>query len=131
MRNYKTLSAWQRADELTFMIYQVTKSFPVEETYGIISQLRRSAYSVPSNIAEGCGRESNAEYLRFLSIARGSLSETEYFLHLSNRLGYLSELDNGRFTEMVNQTFATLSGLIRSVKMSIQKTGNTNKSNNL
>jgi len=125
MRNYKALSAWQRADELTFIIYQVTKLFPVEEIYGITSQIRRSAYSVPANIAEGCGRESNIEYLRFLSIARGSLTETEYFLHLANRLEYLSESDNTQLTAMVNQTFATLGGLIKSVKMSIQKKDNT------
>jgi four helix bundle protein len=127
MRNYKALSAWQRADELTFIIYQVTKLFPVEEIYGITSQIRRSAYSVPANIAEGCGRESNIEYLRFLSIARGSLAETEYFLHLANRLEYLSESDNTQLTAMVNQTFATLGGLIKSVKMSIPKKDNTHR----
>lgn len=80
---------------------------------------------MPANIAEGCGRESNIEYLRFLSIARGSLAETEYFLHLANRLEYLSESDNTQLTAMVNQTFATLGGLIKSVKMSIPKKDNT------
>ena len=68
MRNYKNLGVWQNADELTFQIYQVTRHFPAEEIYGITSQLRRAAYSVPANIAEGSGRESNADYLRYLSI---------------------------------------------------------------
>jgi four helix bundle protein len=116
MRNYKNLGAWQNADELTVQIYQVTRQFPAEEMYGITSQLRRAAYSVPANIAEGSGRESNADYLRFLSIARGSLAETEYFLHLANRLNYLSESDQKQLTKLVNYTFAALTGLMRSVR---------------
>ena len=119
MRNYKSLGAWQHADELTFRVYQVTRQFPVEEMYGITSQLRRSAYSVPANIAEGSGRESNADYLRFLSMARGSLAETEYFLHLARRLGYLSEVDWDQLTAQVNQAFAALGGLMKAVRKSL------------
>ena len=119
MRNYKNLGAWQRADELTIQIYKVTRQFPSSEMYGITSQLRRAAYSVPANIAEGCGRESNADYLRFLSIARGSLAETEYFLHLAHRLDYLSETDWNQLTAQVNQTFAALGGLMKAVRGSL------------
>jgi four helix bundle protein len=121
IRNYKNLGAWQHADDLTVHIYQVTQNFPAEEVYGITSQLRRAAYSVPANIAEGSGRESNPDYLRFLSIARGSLSETEYFLHLAYRLGYLSEADWNQLTAQVNQTFAALSGLMKYILSSLDK----------
>ena len=120
MRNYRNLGAWQRADDLTVQIYQVTRDFPAEERYGIVSQLRRASYSVPANIAEGAGRESNPDYLRFLSMAQGSLSETEYFLHLSNRLGYLKESEWNQITEQVNRTFAALIGLIKSVQKSLK-----------
>ena len=116
MRNYKTLGVWQNADELTVQVYRVTRDFPSEEMYGLTSQLRRAAYSVPANIAEGAGRESNADYLRFLSIARGSLAETEYFLHLAKRLDYLSESDRQQLTKLVNYTFAALAGLIKSIR---------------
>ncbi len=121
MRNYKNLGAWQNADELTFQIYQVTQRFPVEEMYGITSQLRRAAYSIAANIAEGAGRESNPEYLRFLSMARGSLAETEYFLHLANRLNYLSESEYKELTKLVNYTFAAMAGLMKSVRESLRK----------
>ena len=120
MRNYKSLGAWQNADELTVRIYQVTRDFPGEEIHGITSQLRRAAYSVPANIAEGSGRESNADYLRFLSIARGSLAETEYFLHLAKRLDYLSEANWKQLTKLLNYTFAALAGLMKSVRKEIE-----------
>ena len=119
MRNYKNLGAWQRADDLTVQIYEVTRQFPSSETYGITSQLRRAAYSVPANIAEGSGRESNADYLRFLSIDRGSLAETEYFLHLAHRLEYLSEAVQNQLSSQVNQTFAALGGLMKAVRKSL------------
>ncbi|MFC1714798.1 four helix bundle protein [Candidatus Poribacteria bacterium] len=95
MRNYKTLGVWQNADELTFQVYRVTRGFPSEEIYGITSQLRRAAYSVPANIAEA-----------------------EYFLHLANRLDYLSESDRQRLTKLVNYTFAALAGLMKSIRKS-------------
>ena len=120
MRNYKNLGVWQRADDLTVRIYQITKQFPAAEIYGITSQLRRAAYSVPANIAEGSGRESNSDYLRFLSIARGSLAETEYFLHLTRRLGFISESDWDQLTAAVNQTFAALNGLMKTVRKSLK-----------
>ena len=119
MRNYRNLGAWQHADELTVQIYRVTRQFPSSEIHGITSQLRRAAYSVPANIAEGSGRESNADYLRFLSMARGSLAETEYFLHLAHRLEYLTEDDWNQLTGQVNQTFAALDGLMKAVRESL------------
>jgi four helix bundle protein len=93
MRDYRKIHAWQEADDLTVAVYQQTKRFPKEELYGLTSQLRRAAYSVPSNIAEGSARGTNKDYLHFLHIARASLTEVQYFIHLSGRLGYLAEAD--------------------------------------
>ncbi|MEO8770395.1 MAG: four helix bundle protein [Ferruginibacter sp.] len=91
MRDYQQFSFWQRNHQLTLKIYQATKLFPKEEIYGLVSQMRRSSSSVPTNIAEGCGRFSNAELKRFLTIAAGSISELNYQLILSKDLHYLSE----------------------------------------
>ncbi len=115
MRNYKNAVAWQRADQLTIEVYHITRKFPREEVYGLTAQVRRAAYSVAANIAEGAGRETDKEYLRFLHIARGSLSETEYFLHLAHNLEYLSDDEYETFTLLVNKTFAPLHGLIQAI----------------
>src|SRR3989442_11404546 len=90
MRDYTKIEAWKLADDLTVAVYERTRAFPREEVYGLTSQLRRASYSVPANIAEGSSRGSQKEYLHFLYIARGSLSEAQYFIHLALRLGYLS-----------------------------------------
>lgn len=116
MRNYKNIITWKRADELTIEIYRITRNFPKEEIYGLTSQIRRSAYSVAANIVEGSARETDVEFLRFLVIARGSLSETEYFLHLAHNLKYLSEDEYNKASGLINQTFAALHGLIKAVK---------------
>jgi len=83
MKNFRDLNVWQIAHDVTLAIYQNTRTFPREETYGITSQLRRCSASVAANIAEGYGRSSNAEFGRFLAIAMGSASELEYFLLLA------------------------------------------------
>ena len=116
MRDYKKIAAWQRADQLTLDVYKRTLAFPHDERFALTSQLRRAAYSVPSNIAEGSGRGTKKEYLRFLHIALASLKETEYFLLLSRDLGYVAEEDHDRLAEGINRTFATLHGLIKAVK---------------
>jgi four helix bundle protein len=90
MRDYTKIKAWRLADDLTVAVYERTRSFPKEEIYGLTSQLRRASYSVPANIVEGASRESKKDYLHFLYIGRGSLSETQYFIHLAQRLDYLS-----------------------------------------
>jgi four helix bundle protein len=87
MRDYTKIEAWKLADDLTVAIYRMTHSFPKEEAYGLTSQLRRASYSAPANIVEGATRGSKKDYLHFLYIARGSLSETDYFIHLARRLG--------------------------------------------
>jgi four helix bundle protein len=89
VQKFAELKVWQRSHALVLQVYQLTKKFPPEERYGLTSQLRRSTLSVPTNIAEGSKRLTNAEYARFLNIAEGSLAETEYLLMVSRDLGYL------------------------------------------
>jgi four helix bundle protein len=91
MRNFQQLEIWQRSHQLTLRVYTATQSFPKEEIYGLTSQMRRSSSSVPTNIAEGCGRNSSIEFNRFLVIATGSLSELQYQFILSRDLKYFSE----------------------------------------
>lgn len=100
--NYKKIIAWKLADDLTVKIYEMTRTFPKEEKFGIISQIRRAAMSVPANIAEGSKRNSIREFLHFLYVARGSLAETEYFLHLSRRLNYLSPKEHTELQNLCN-----------------------------
>lgn len=88
---WKNLEIWQKADELAFQVYQATRRFPKEEVYGLTSQLRRSALSIPTNIVEGYSRKGDKELQRFLNISLGSLAETKYLLHFASRLGYIEE----------------------------------------
>ncbi len=91
MRDYKKLIVWERAHKLAVNVYKLTNTYPKEELFGITSQLRRAVISIPTNIAEGCGRKSEKEFSRFLSIAAGSASETEYLIILSSELNFLSK----------------------------------------
>ena len=91
MRDFKRLKSWEKAHSLALDVYRATKSFPKEETYGLIAQMRRAAASVPANVAEGYGRKGDAELGRFLSIAAGSACELEYHILLARDLGYLAE----------------------------------------
>ena len=116
MRDYTKIEAWKLADDLTVAVYECTRAFPREEVYGLTSQLRRASYSVPANIVEGSSRESKRDYLHFLYISRGSLSETQYFIHLSRRLGYLSTELADKLHGQTKQAFACLHGLIRAVE---------------
>jgi len=116
MRDYTKILAWQKADDLTVAVYNATRGFPKEEVYALTSQLRRAAYSVPANIVEGASRESLKDYLHFLHIARGSLSETRYFIHLAGRLGYLKADQQQPLMESAEEALRILAGLIRSVE---------------
>ena len=91
MRNFLNLEIWKRSHELTLEIYKNTKNFPREELFGLTSQIRRSASSIPTNIAEGCGRNSNPQLSNFLQIATGSCSELQYQIILSKDLSYINE----------------------------------------
>lgn len=91
--NHKDLEVWKKSIELSKNIYMITKDFPKEEIYGLTSQIRRSVVSIPSNIAEGAGRNSDKEFIRFLYISLGSLAELETQLIISKEIGYLEKID--------------------------------------
>lgn len=90
MRDFKKIQVWQRSHELTLKIYQISASFPTDERFGLVSQLRRATASIPTNIAEGAGRDTQIEFARFIHIASGSASEVEYLLYLAHELSYIS-----------------------------------------
>lgn len=116
MRDHTKLRAFELADELAILIYGITKDFPKEEIYGLTAQMRRAAISVPSNIVEGCGRESQNEYVRFLEIAFGSLKELHYQFTLAKRLGYLHNHDMSNCGSKLVETEKVLGALIRSLR---------------
>ena len=116
MRDHSKLRAFELADEVVVSVYQATARFPKGEMFGLTSQIRRAAVSVPSNIVEGCARDSEADYLRFLNIAFGSLRELHYQLNLSMRLGFLSNKDASLLEPKVIETEKVLNGLIRSLR---------------
>jgi four helix bundle protein len=116
VRHHTKLRAFELADEVAILVYRVTAGFPKEELFGLTSQLRRAAVSVPSNIVEGCARDSEAEYLRFLNIAFGSLRELHYQLNLSKRLGFLPNEDSSLLEPTVVETEKVLNGLIRALR---------------
>lgn len=91
MRNFRQLRVWQEGHQLTLEVYKGIKLFPKDEQFGLISQMRRASSSIPTNIAEGCGRKGDVEFRQFLHIALGSTNELEYQLLLSRDLGYLGE----------------------------------------
>ena len=91
MKDFRTLKVWEKAHALTLAVYQAASNFPKQETYGITSQIQRAAVSIPTNIAEGCGKDSDPELKRFFVIAMGSSSELEYLLLLARDLCYLPE----------------------------------------
>ena len=91
MKDYRQLKVWERSHRLTVTLYRVTARFPAEERYGLTSQIRRAAASIPANIAEGCGRDGDAELARFCRIASGSASELDYHLLLAKELGLLGD----------------------------------------
>ena len=110
---FYTIAAWQKGDDLVVEIYEVTQKFPRHELYGLVSQLRRAAISVPANIAEGSGRRTIRDYIRFLYQARGSLTEVEYLVHISHRLRYLTDEEFQQLRSSLRQTAGTLLGFIR------------------
>ncbi|MBI3798558.1 MAG: four helix bundle protein [Deltaproteobacteria bacterium] len=114
--SYKDLIAWQKAMELVTEVYRATEKFPREEIYGLTSQLRRAAISVPCNIAEGQGRLTRGEFQQFLGYARGSLLEMETQMLIASNLGYLHEQQVNRLLELSAEVGRILNGLLASVK---------------
>ena len=120
MKDFKDLKVWHKAHELTLSIYKVTEGFPKREIYGITSQLKRSSASVGANIVEGCGRRSDREFRRFLQIARGSASETEYHLILARDLGFLAPTDYGQLMAKLVEVQRMLTGLVQTLESAQQ-----------
>lgn len=116
MRDHTRLRAFELADEVALLVYRVTAGFPKEELFGLTSQMRRAAISVPSNIVEGCACDSEADYLRFLNIAFGSLRELHYQLNLSKRLGFLRVQDSLLIEPRVEEAEKVLNSLIRALR---------------
>jgi four helix bundle protein len=116
MRDHTKLRAFELADAVAMLVYRVTAGFPKEEVFGLTSQIRRAAVSVASNIVEGCARDSEADYLRFLNIAFGSLREMHYQLNLSQRLGFLPNEESSLIEPKLEEAEKVLNGLIRSLR---------------
>ncbi len=116
MRDHTKLRAFELPDEIATLIYEITAAFPREEAFGLTSQMRQAAVSVPSNIVEGCARDSQADYLRFLYMAFGSLRELRYQFSLSKRLGFLKNDCRQPTEQKLIETEKVLNGLIRSLK---------------
>ncbi|GIK61966.1 MAG: four helix bundle protein [Ignavibacteriota bacterium] len=114
--SHKKLDVWIKSMELVTEIYKLTIKFPIQEKYGLTSQIRRSAISVPSNISEGNARISKQERLRFLEIARASLVELDTQIEIAIKLNYLNSSDTRDISEMMNHTFAMLSKFIQKIK---------------
>jgi four helix bundle protein len=115
MKNFRDLLVWQKSHQLTLNTYRETKSFPNDERFGLTSQIRRSAASIPANIAEGCGRRGNAEFHRFLQVAMGSASELEYHLLLANDLNYLKAESYNTLNDQVCEIKRMLAALLLRV----------------
>ena len=115
IRSYRDLKAWQKAMELVKEIYRVSREFPKEELFGLMSQIRRAAVSIPSNIAEGHAKLSRKEYQHYLGHARGSLAEIETQILIARDLDYLSEIDMNHILDISAEVGRVLNGLLNSL----------------
>ena len=116
MKDFRQLQVWEKSHELVLDIYTITSRFPQNELFGLTSQIRRASSSIPTNIAEGCGRGSDADFCRFLQISMGSASETEYELQLAHDLGYLDDAVYESLNRKVIEVKRMLSSLIVKIK---------------
>jgi four helix bundle protein len=126
MKDFRSLDIWKKAHQLTLAAYRATRAFPQDEKFGLTSQIRRAASSVPANIAEGCGRRGDAEFHRFLQIAMGSASELEYHLLLSRDLEYLDPDNHKELTDEAVRVKRMLASLIRTVDEAREKSKSAN-----
>lgn len=120
MRNYKDLQTWNKAHKLTLELYKLSRQFPKEEIYGLTSQLRRAASSIGANLAEGCGRQSNPEFARFVKISMGSASELDYHLLLSRDLGFVEDPIYERVSKSLTEVRKMLASLLAAVEIETQ-----------
>lgn len=115
MKGFRSLKVWELSHQIALDIYNITVTFPREEMFGLISQIRRSSISIPTNISEGCGRGSGSDFRRFLYIAFGSACELEYLLLISYELKYLLIKDYDQLISQLIETKKMLSGLIKKL----------------
>lgn len=120
MSDYKKLKVWQESHSFTIDIYTITKNFPNNENYGLISQIRRSASSIPTNITEGCGQLDNGNLIRFLGMAKGSAFEAEYQLMLSKDLNYINKKEYDELNEKIQKIISMLTNLIKSLRFKLK-----------
>lgn len=118
-KSYRKLIVHQKADELALEVYQVTLKFPKDELFGLTSQMRRAAVSVPANIAEGYMRQGVKEKLRFYNISQGSLVELEYYIDFSYKLGYADEKMHNKLADKKNETGRLLNGYIGAIRKAV------------
>lgn len=116
MKNYRELKVWQRSHALTLAVYTLTKRFPKEESFGLTSQMRRAASSIPANIVEGCDRDGDAELKRFLTITLGSACELDYFVLLATDLGYFAAADSTNLTPEILEIRRMLGAFVQKLK---------------
>jgi four helix bundle protein len=116
MKDFRKQKVWQKSHRLALDLYKATSGFPKEELYGLTTQIRRAGSSIPANIAEGCGRDGDAELARFLQIAKGSASELEYHLLLSHHLGYLTDADYSQLSQGTTELKQMLTSFIKKLK---------------
>jgi four helix bundle protein len=119
MKDFRNLKVWERGHKLTLSLYKVTQEFPKDEIYGLTSQIRRSASSIPTNLAEGCGRDSQAEMTHFFLIAMGSSSELEYQLLLAHDLEYLEEKEYIELSSELSEVRRMLNTYIQKLKSTL------------
>jgi four helix bundle protein len=117
MQDFRNLIVWQKSHSLTIEVYKITNEFPKSELFGLTSQIRRSVSSIPTNIAEGCGRGSDKDFARFIQIALGSASETEYQLLLSNELGYITNTYFECLLSAIQEVKKMLTILLKTLKI--------------
>ena len=116
MRNFRELIVWQKSHSLALDIYKLSRNFPRDEVFGLTSQIKRAAASVPTNIAEGCGRSTDADFARFLHIAAGSACEVEYQLLLAHDLGFIEANEYSILNERINEIKKMLAGFTQRLK---------------
>lgn len=116
MKDFKELEMWKRSHQLTLEIYKATQCFPKDELFGLTSQIRRAVSSIPTNIAEGCGRRTNAELANFLNIASGSASEVKYEILLAKEIGYISTEQQDKWTREISEIRSMLAAYMKALK---------------
>lgn len=119
MVNYKNYKVWQRSHDLVLKIYRATEQFPKSEQFGLVSQINRACISIPTNIAEGCGRETQKELVRFLYISSGSAHELDYLILVSKELGFIDSKKAEEFLIEIDEIKKMLASLIKTIKKTL------------